>query len=179
MINQILRPLSGLFELLAGLATTLMMMHILAGVILRVVFDVSLLGTVAIVSYFYMVTMVFAGIFVVSWRQEHIRVDIVAELLPVPLRRITDSMAELASLVFFFIFTYGLTYSALQKTAVHERVDAVFSYLTVWPLRWVAVAGVGLAMLVSLWHLYHLVINGQLPAAAAREDRADAQEIQP
>lgn len=175
MTSQILRPLSGLFELLAGLATTLMMVHILAGVVLRVMFDVSLLGTVAIVSYFYMVTMVFAGIFVVSWRQEHIRVDVVAELLPLPLRRITDSIAELACLVFFGIFAYGLIYTAVQKTTVHERVDAVFSYLTVWPLRWVAVAGISLAAVVSLWHLYHLAVNGRLPAVPGREDHQDSQ----
>lgn len=177
MVSRIFESLSRLCGVIAGVAATLMMLHILIGVILRVVFGVSLLGTIAIVSDFYMVIMVFLGVFVVSFQQEQIQVDVLVEQFPSSLRRITDTIAELVTLAFLTIFTIGLGSSALQKTMIHERVDAVFTYLTVWPLRWVAMIGLALAALVSLWHFSRLLINGRLPPVPGEtNDETDSGE---
>lgn len=178
MVSRIFEFLSRLCGVIAGVAATLMMLHILIGVILRVVFGVSLLGTIAIVSDFYMVVLVFLGVFTVSMQQGQIQVDVLAEQLPPTLRRITDTIAELITFAFLTTFAIGLASSAIQKTMIHERVDAVFTYLTVWPLRWVAMAGLALAALVSLWHLSHLVISGQLPAVSgvSEDDEAGSGE---
>lgn len=166
-MESVLRMLARPAALISGLATTLMMLHIVIGVILRVGFHTYLLGTTAIVSYFYMVVLVFPGVFVASWHQEQIRVDVLADLFPPAFRRITDAVAELFTLFFFTMFTWGLFLTAMQKTEQKETVDAVFAYIPVWPLRWVAVIGIVLAALVTLWHLSRLVTRGALPAVPA------------
>ncbi len=165
---HVLRPLSKLSDFLSSLATTLMMLHILLGVIMRVVFHIPLLGTNAIVAYFYMTILVFLGVFVVSSRNEQIRADVIANLLPKPVRRVTDSMAEIITLLFLGALAWGLADAALQKTRIHAQVDAVFGYISVWPLYWITAFGIGLAAVTVLWRMVR-TYRGQAPTHFADE----------
>lgn len=166
MVRRTLTQLARLSGFIAGLATTLMMVHIVLGVFFRVVLDIPLLGTNVIVSHFYMTALVFLGIFVASWRDEQIRVDVIAGLLPPLLRKITDGAAELISLAFFAALTWGLTQAAWQRTQINEQVDAIFGYVTMWPMRWLAMAGILLAAVAVLWHLL-------VPSASAENSEGD------
>lgn len=173
----VLRCLARPAGLITGLATTLMMLHIVVGVILRVGFHTYLLGTTAIVSHFYMVLLVFPGVFVASWYQEQIRVDVVADLFPRFLRYISDIITEFLTFIFFIAFTWGLVLTAIEKTDQKETVDAVFAYIPVWPLRWVAVIGIGLAALVTLWHLSRLLTKGKMPPLPSGNDHSNESAL--
>jgi len=142
-----------LSDFFSSLATTLMMLHILAGVIMRVVFHIPLLGTNVIVAYFYMTILVFLGVFVVSSRNEQIRADVVANLLPKTVRCVTDSISEIITLLFLGALAWGLADAALQKTRIHAQVDAVFGYISVWPVYWITAIGIGLAAVMVLWRM--------------------------
>lgn len=161
---SILRPLSRLAGLIAGLAVVLMMLHVTIAVLLRVGLHSPATGTIEIVSYFYMVSAVFLGIFVAAWQNAHIRVDVIANLLPRRAQRVTDIIAELVMLVFFVFFAWGLWRTALQKTHQREAVDAVFAHLTVWPTRWVAVVGIVLALAVVAWRLMRMLAGANTRA---------------
>lgn len=150
----------------AATATVLMMVHVTVAVFLRVGFNEPLLGTIEIVSYFYMVAAIFLGIFVAAWQNAHIRVDVLANQFPRALRRLTDLAAELVTLAFFVVFAWGLWRTALQKTAQREEVDAIFAHLTVWPARWLAVVGLVLAAAVVAWRLARMLIGADTREAA-------------
>lgn len=165
---RVLRPLSRLSDLFSSLATTLMMLHILLGVIMRVVFHTPLLGTNVIVAYCYMTILVFLGVFVVSSRNEQIRADVVANMFPAPVRRVTDFMSEIITLLFLSALAWGLADAALQKTHIHAQVDAVFGYITVWPLYWITAVGIGLAAVTVVWRVVRTA-RGQSPTYFADE----------
>lgn len=152
-MKQLIGLVARFAGVVASIVTALMMVHVTVGVVMRVVFDDPLLGTSAIVSYFYMVSAVFTGIFVAAWNRSHIRVDVIADLFPKGVRRVTDLIADLISLAFFAAFAWGLSITAVQQTQQHEQVDAIFTYMTVWPMRWLAVAAIALTALVCLWRL--------------------------
>jgi len=156
-MKRLLDGLSWLAGLIASVAVVAMMLHVTIAVILRVGFRAPASGTMEIVSYFYMVAAVFLGIFVAAWQNAHIRVDVIANLLPARVQAVTDRLAELVMLGFFVFFAWGLWRTALKKTEQREEVDAIFAHLTVWPSRWLAVAGVSLAALVVIWRLMRML----------------------
>lgn len=159
--------LSRIAAFAAAVAVALMMVHVTVAVFLRVGFDEPLLGTIEIVSHFYMVAAIFLGIFVAAWQNAHIRVDVLANLLPRAVRRGTDLIAELISLAFFAAFAWGLWLTALRKTAQREEVDAIFAHLTVWPARWLAVAGIVLTAAVFAWRLVRMLGGADTSEAAS------------
>ncbi|MES1925947.1 TRAP transporter small permease subunit [Salinisphaera sp. T31B1] len=156
-MKRVLEGLSRLAGLIASLAVVAMMLHVTIAVVLRVGFRAPASGTMEIVSYFYMVAAVFLGIFVAAWQNAHIRVDVIANLFPARIQQVTDRLAELVMLAFFVFFAWGLWRTALQKTQQREEVDAIFAHLTVWPSRWLAVAGLSLAALVVMWRLARML----------------------
>jgi len=156
-MKRLLNGLSWLAGLVASIAVVAMMLHVTLAVILRVGFHAPATGTIEIVSYFYMVAAIYLGIFVAAWYNVHIRVDVIAGLLPRSVQRVTDLFAELVVVVFFIVFAWGLWRTALQKTEQSEAVDAVFAHLTIWPSRWLAVIGLSLAVAASVWRLARML----------------------
>ncbi len=64
-----------------GAVTVLMMLHVTAEVLLRVLFGMHIPGTMEVVTYYYMVAAVFVGIFSCTTDDVHVRVDVVAQFL--------------------------------------------------------------------------------------------------
>lgn len=149
-MKRLLAPLVGLADSLSSLITLVMGVHILLEVTLRLVFQTSLLGTNVIVANFYMVGLIFWGMFVMSYRNEQISADIVANQLPLPVRRVTDRIAVILSALFFVALSAGLGYAAWQKTETGYEIDAIFDMIPLWPVYWAAFAGAVLAALVEI-----------------------------
>ncbi|MCA0941699.1 TRAP transporter small permease [Salipiger pacificus] len=130
----------------------LMMAHITTDVALRFFFDGRLIGTLEIVSYYYMVVIVFLSLGYVELRGEHIRVDLFAKMLPQAVQLALYVLACGLGLVFFGMLFWQSAQDAIGATT---RAEEAMSNVTfyIWPARWalpLGFAGIWLAVLSNL-----------------------------
>lgn len=152
-----LKKLSNGAAVAVGVLTVLMMLHVTAEVLLRVCFGMHIPGTMEVVTYYYMVAGVFIGIFSCTTDDVHVRVDVVAQFLSGKVRQAVDVIGLVSVAVYFSIFSYGLYLQAVRSWNRQETVDAIVAELSVWPSRWLAFAGIFLALLASIYGLYRFV----------------------
>ncbi|WP_179397259.1 TRAP transporter small permease [Marinobacter sp. ANT_B65] len=152
-----LKKISNGAAVAVGAVTVLMVVHVTAEVLLRVLFGMHIPGTMEVVTYYYMVAAVFVGIFSCTADDVHIRVDVVAQFFRGRFRRVVDGIGMVAITVYFAIFSYGLYLQAVRSWKRQETVDAIVAELAVWPSRWLAVIGISLALMASLYWLYQFV----------------------
>ncbi len=148
-MRKILAPASSLSEWIACIMTMAMMVHIVANVLLRVIVNGYIPATIETVSYYYMVAAVFLGIFVATHHESHIRVDVFYDLFRRSVRRAVDVFASVVLFVYLALFAYGLLLRAARSTQHREFVETIFFDLPVWPTRWLALAGIGLACVAA------------------------------
>jgi len=148
-MKNVLAPVSNLSELIACIMTVAMMVHIVTNVSLRVTVNGYVPATIETVSYYYMIAAVFLGIFVATYHEAHIRVDVFYNLFRKSVRHVIDVFASIVLFVYLALFAYGLLLRALRSTAHGEFVETIFFDLPVWPTRWLALAGMGLAFMAA------------------------------
>lgn len=137
---------------LACLFMLLMAGHITTDVALRFFFDGRLIGTLEIVSYYYMVMIVFLSLGFVELRGEHIRVDLFAQMMPRNVQLGLYIFACLLGLAFFGMLFLQTIKDAISATARAEEAMSNFTFY-IWPARWalpVGFAGIWLAVLSNL-----------------------------
>ncbi|WP_166267342.1 TRAP transporter small permease subunit [Marinobacter caseinilyticus] len=157
-MGSYLKKFSDWMALVVGGIVVLMMLHVTAEVLVRVGFDMHIPGTMEVVTYYYMVSAVFMGIFACTTEDGHIRVDVLAQFLKGRVRLVVEVIGLVVMAVYFAIFSYGLYLQAVKSWARSETVDAIFLELPVWPSRWIAVAGMVLSVL-SVLYLFRFVCN--------------------
>lgn len=154
---------------LGALAILLMAMHVCMDVVARNLADMPLTGTTEVVSYWYMVAIVFCTLGGVQARDAHIRVDLVNIAIgrwrSAP--RI-DGVLMLLTALLFLAACLGLVFytgdQALTATLRAERVEFTSHALPVWPGRWLVPLGFALTAWVSACDLVRavrLVITGR------------------
>lgn len=167
-MRKILAPVSNLSELIACIMTIAMMVHIVTNVLLRVTVNGYIPATIETVSYYYMVAAVFLGIFVATYHEAHIRVDVFYNLFRKSIRNVIDVFASTVLVVYLALFAYGLLLRAIRSTAHKEFVETIFFDLPVWPTRWLALAGIGLAFIAA----GHIAIRTfRRPSSLSPEER--------
>lgn len=148
-------------KILISLSGLAMMIQITADVLARVLFDSSIEGTSVIVPNFYMITLVFGGIGVVSLMDGHIRVDLVVDRMRGRARRWVNIVAEFVSFGFLLVLAYALGVQAVNSLESEERVDALFGLVAIWPMRWLAFAGILVAAICAAWYGFRLMRAGR------------------
>lgn len=137
---------------LACLFMVLMMAHITTDVAMRFFFDGRLIGTLEIVSFYYMVVIVFLCLGYVELRGEHIRVDLFAQMMPQSLQLVLYQLACVLGLVFFGMLFWQSGQDAIDATTRAEEAMSNFTFY-IWPARWalpVGFAGIWLAVLSNM-----------------------------
>ncbi|MBK0400511.1 TRAP transporter small permease [Limibaculum sp. M0105] len=137
---------------LAGIAMVLMMLHITLDVAVRYFFNGQIVGTLEVVSFYYMVVLVFLAFGYVEMRFENIRVDLFAQMMPRWVQFALYIMACLLGLVFFGMLFWQSLNDAIGSTQRGEDAMANFTFY-LWPARWalpIGFAGVFLAILSNL-----------------------------
>jgi TRAP-type C4-dicarboxylate transport system permease small subunit len=137
---------------LACLFMLLMMAHITIDVALRYFFNGRLIGTLEIVSYYYMVIIVFLSLGYVELRNEHIRVDLFAQMMPQSVQVALYFLACVLGLVFFGLLFWQSAQDAINATGRAEEAMSNFTFY-IWPARWalpVGFGGIWLAVLSNL-----------------------------
>ena len=110
---------------------------------------------------FIMVFMTFLGAAVVAWRNQHLRMDVVVNALPAPIRRLIK-IAELATIVIITAFVlWNSTYYAKQMFGIGRVSD--MARVPMWIPHGVVAAGFGLMALIAGLRLVEL-LTGRAPA---------------
>jgi TRAP-type transport system small permease protein len=109
---------------------------------------------------FIMVFMTFLGAAVVAWRNQHLRMDVLVNALPGPVRRLIR-IAELAVIVILAAFVlWNSSYYAKQMFDIGRVSD--MAQVPMWIPHGVAAAGFGLMALIAGLRLVEIV-TGHAP----------------
>ena len=164
VVGGTLRVLTDRLLVVGGLVLFAMMLHVVADVFMKYVFNDPIEGTLEIVAYYYMVAAVFLPIGVVELARESVAVDVFYRLMPRGGRAACTVLALLVSIAIYLGFawvTWGDALRALEKReVVMGPVD-----VPIWPSRFVLPVGFALAGLVCLHHLAMLFLDRDARAA--------------
>ena len=104
---------------------------------------------------FIMVFMTFLGAAVVAWRNQHLRMDVVVNALPAPIRRLVR-IAELAVIVILTVFVlWNSTYYAEQMFNIGRVSD--MARVPMWIPHGAVAVGFGLMALVACLRLVQVL----------------------
>lgn len=151
IIDSAIKWLSYLLALLSGVALVLMMVQTVADVVADQFFTRPIPGNLEVISVYHMVLVVFLPLAFVEWRHEHIQVDLVYQLMPRLLQRMTLVFGYLVSATFFAILTWRTWDDAIRALAKNEMLMGNV-YIIIWPAKFVLPFGFGAIALVVLLH---------------------------
>ena len=175
------RPLKRLGEGLAvagGVALVLMMLHIVADVATKYLFNDPIDGTTEIVAAYYMVGVVFLPLAYVTFAEGHLIVELfTGRMSGRPLAALVGC-AGLVTLAYILFFVYHTGVEALRRTREGEAWETSVDLVAVWPSRWFLTIGLGaMALYVALALVRHFGRGSGGPDSATLEVRArDAGE---
>jgi len=148
MIDRLFARLTRALELLLALAFIAAVALNFVNVVGRYVFGWTILGADE-VQIFIMVGMTFLGAVVVTWRGQHLRMDVIARLCPERVQALLrwadlTLMAVLCGFVFFESSTYA--YQMFRLGRLSDTAD-----VPMWIPHGAVALGFGLITLIALW----------------------------
>lgn len=141
LLERLLFGLTRFFAWVAVAATILMMLHVTADAIGRTFFNRPLVGTIEIVSAYYMAAVVFLPLALVTRERGHIIVDLFTGWMKLRWRTLLDGFVGIVTFTYTAIFAWKAIEIALTKTRIREAHEAGTGVIEIWPSRWTVVAG--------------------------------------
>lgn len=135
---------------IAGMALVAMLVHVVVDVIMREFVHAPISETLEIVSYWYMVALVFLAIPAAQARGEHIQVELFTTALPARMRMAMDFFVLLFSAAILLVFTWVSAGEAIRQTQAMTVVEAGSGTLAVWPTRWLVPFSMGSTCIICL-----------------------------
>ena len=146
-IRRVIVLLCRLQICLGGIAMIMMMVQICADAALRTLFNSSVPGTLEIVSFYYMVSVVFLPLAYIQLHRGHVIIELFTSSLSDRTNALIDAIVYTLAAVAMGYFTMAAVEKAMKMTTLGEFVLGVILVYT-WPARWLVVAGTGLMSLV-------------------------------
>ncbi len=146
MVRRMVKIANGI----GGFFIVLMMLHIVVEVFSMWLFNHPILGTLEIVSNYYMVAVIFFPLAFVQLNKKHISADLLSSLFGPTGQRILDVIIYFATAAYCGLFAWQSAIVALESTRKHEFVDATGYLITIWPSRWVLPLGFAAMAIVAL-----------------------------
>lgn len=144
---SIVRRLCVAAATLSGAAIIALMIHVSADVALRTFSNRPIPGTLEIVAYWWMVSIVFLGIAYTKIRNEHIAVDLLPDRLPPNQRAVARVILEVITIGVLLLLIYFGWEAAMSSMARGENAVGV-TPIPVWPFRFLLPLG-GLLMVAA------------------------------
>ncbi|SEQ58256.1 TRAP transporter small permease [Thalassovita taeanensis] len=147
-----------------ALSMILMMFHIGADVIARTVFNSPIIGTIEIVSAWYMVGVIFPPLALIQLYAGHIVVELFTQSASARAKAFLETAVGAVAIIFLTGWTNAAIKLALRKTAQNETLDVVFFEVLTWPTRWIlalSLLTLTLAFLVTTFRAGHLLLTGR------------------
>lgn len=176
LVDRVLHGGSQALGLLAGAAILLMMLQVSADVLFKYLLNKPIVGTLEMVSHYYMVAAVFLPLAAIEYRREHILVELFTLRFGERGVAALDAFSCLLAAVFSACVTWMSAIEAARRTRTFELVDAVYYRIYVWPTRWFLTVGFGLFTLVLVLHAYqylwYALGRGPGPVVEAKDETA-------
>ncbi len=118
-----------------------MMLHVSADVIARVLFNHPIDGTIEIVSAYYMVAITFLPLAYVTRYEGHIVVELFTRNIAPRRLAGLEAVINVFTLAYMIVFTWMTTLAAIEQTEVGELWASATGYIPVWPSRWLLPIG--------------------------------------
>ncbi|WP_339948108.1 TRAP transporter small permease [uncultured Albimonas sp.] len=164
----------------AGVALGLMMVNTVADILGKYLLNQPVPGTIAIVSWYWMVSVAFMPVAYVQARREHLMVELFTMRLSPRAKAGMDVAVAAAGALYMGLLTWLVWEEALVATRRGEFQDITVMDLPVWPSRWILPAAFGLMTAVlaiqCVLDLIHAVTGRPPPTppgAAAPEAARD------
>lgn len=160
--------ISSLFGMLSIVA---MMLHIAIDVLFRT-FGYPLVGTVTIVSHYYMVMCAFASLALAERENAHISVEVFTELLPVRTQYHLAHWLYPVSIAVFAYLTYRSFIDALDKYDIGAfQIEADYA-IPLWPSYAILPVGFGLMTLAVLFRFIDYLTGDAWETYSRRSDQS-------
>ena len=153
MIDGAIRWLSNVLAAIGGIALILMMVQTVADVVADQFFSRPIPGNLEVISVYHMVLVVFLPLAFIERRHEHIQVDLLYQLMPRLMQRVTLVLGYLLCSGFFGILTWRTWGDAVRALAKNEMLMGNV-YVIIWPAKFVLPIGFGAIGLVVLLHAW-------------------------
>lgn len=142
-LDRIDRVLAASLCFFAGVAVTLMMLHIIASIVARQFFATPLGGVTEIVSAYDMVAVTFLPLAYVTRQKAHISVDLFTQWLSPRAILVIEWLATVfIALISIWVFFESMAV-AIDSIQVGEVWESGDGFLYVWPSRLFVPIGVG------------------------------------
>ena len=127
-------------------------------------------------AFEFMATMMVVNVFLAmslgQARRRHIRVEIVVNALPPPLRRAAEAFSVLCSIALFALIAWFGWKSGLHATSVGEYSSGLINY-PVWPARLILAVGATLMTVQCLFDLLGLFVERLRTDSAGADSEPD------
>lgn len=168
MISRLLGRAIDLTTVVGAIAVALMMVQITADVIGKFIFLSPVPATITLVSNYYMVVVAFLPLAYAERGNGHITVEVLTELMPMPVQRHLGAFATLLSALVFALLTYRTFPEAMNKQDIGTFIMEQGTKVPTWPSYYLLPIGTGLMVLVLLFKLVRYVRGGEGSATSAR-----------
>lgn len=151
--TKLSRDLSNLLLVGACIGMTLMMLHVVADIGGKFLFNFPVEGTVEIVEIYYMVLVVFLPFAYVTRTTGQIEVELFTRNLKGRKLAILEVCLGVVILLYMILMTWKTGEDAIDKTLLGEIREAGVSFILAWPSRWVPPLSAGVMAFVVLVRL--------------------------
>lgn len=148
VFGKLLSRITDFATVLGALGIALMMIHVTLDVALRYMFDAPLPGTIAIVSYYYMVIAAFIPLAFTEQKGAHISVEVITERLPGWIQRHLAGWSYLVSTVVFGMLAVRTWGEAITKMNIGASIVQGETSIPLWPSYFFLPIGFGLMFLI-------------------------------
>lgn len=131
-------------------ATLLMMAHVAIDVVAKLLFGKPIVGTLEMVTHYYMVAVVFLPLAMVQARRAQITVEVFTHKLPPRVTAALDGVVGFAGFAFLGVLAWMSGAEALSQTQLREEALSSHFPIEIWPARWLVVVGAALVALNML-----------------------------
>lgn len=150
VLSTVNRSLAKGLMFLSSLIMVAMVLHIVVDITLRFLFNVSISGTIEIVSNWYMVAVAFLPLAYVQLRREHLIVEVFTQSASRRTLLWIDSIVYAICIGVLILYIVQVTDTAIAKTEIAETVETPWFQVPVWPTRWFLPIGLGAMALCML-----------------------------
>ncbi|MCR8549202.1 TRAP transporter small permease [Salipiger sp. P9] len=134
---------------LSGFGIILMLVLVVADVLLRTFFNVSIPGNDTIVASYLMVAAIFLPLALLQVLDENIVVDALYDRLPTIVQDLLDVLAHLLAVLFYLLLGWIYYRVAIEAFEVKEYITGTWN-VPIWPARILMPAGLFLGSLAAL-----------------------------
>ncbi len=168
--EKAVRKLGEGMAICGGIAMVLMMLHIVADVATKYLFNDPIDGTTEIVAAYYMIAVVFLPLAYVTFREGQLIVELFTGWMSKRPLSLLNGFAGIVSLAYLAFLIQHTAAEAIRRTIEGEAWETSVELVAVWPSRWML--PIGLAAM-ALYVLIETIRNLRGGAGPVHPRRAD------